>query len=62
MSEEHVTAVFGPPHVRESLDVHRTLLHDAHRRILTLRRLLHEHDPSFPDEYDVSAWRRIEES
>lgn len=61
MSEEHVTAVFGPPWVRDRVHNLQSDRVHAERVILALRRRLRELDPTLPDVYDGTAWATFEE-
>lgn len=60
MAEEHVTAVFGPPWVRESLAFYKQRCKDQEKVVLSLRRLLKKYNPRLPNVYDGEAWHNIE--
>jgi hypothetical protein len=61
MSEEHVTAVFGPPWIRDARQRAEQDLRKTEVIILALRRKLIAFDATLPNEYDGTAWQAIEE-
>lgn len=61
MSEEHLTAVFGPEWVRERVEGQNLRIQALERTVVALRRKLRALDESLPSEYDGSAWFDLEQ-
>lgn len=60
MSEEHLTAVFGPEWVRERVEGQNLRIKALERSLVAVRRMLRDKDPSLPIEYDGEAWFDLE--
>ena len=61
MSEEHVTAVFGPPWVRDAMELYKAEAEGLKNALLACRRLARSMDATLPDIFDGPAWAEIEE-
>lgn len=60
MSQKNVDQIFGPPHIRATLEMYRDAYYSAERALIALRKKLRAADPTLPDEYDGPAWHTIE--
>jgi hypothetical protein len=61
VSEDDVQTVFGPQWVQDTLALERGMNAATRRIVLVLRRRLIAQDPTLPNEYDGTAWQKLEE-